>query len=653
MKQKISLKTKILTGCGLMLFLSLLTVFFLSGDNYELLRGVFLGGDLSGEELQEKLQGLGFRGHITVILLSMLQVICVVLPAEPVQVLAGLSFGLPLGLLLCMTGVMLGNTVIYIIYRVYGEKVREYFMKNLDIDFEHAATSDRVVLIILILYVLPAIPYGMICFFAASVGMKYPRFALVTFIGSLPSEFIGVWLGHFAIVSGWAVSLAVFAALLALLALAFAFRKKLFAKVNAYIAKHNVKKGKNIVCFYKSSKLTVPYIISRIAYFFYGMRVELTDLVGEDIRTPCVVLCNHGSFVDFAYAGTLLRKKSPNFIVARLYFYRSIFGKILRSFGCFPKSMFTLDFESTKNCIAVIKKGGMLAMMPEARLSTVGRFEDIQPGTYGFLGKMNVPIYTVVIHGDYLADPKWGKGIRRGSRVEATLELLMTAEEAAALDEQEIRERVEARLGYDEFKWLDAHPEVHYRSRRLAEGLENILVRCPFCGASYTLTTKGRTITCERCGHAAVMDDRYAFADAKPFANFADWYDWQRETLRREIEESEDYRLTSEVEFRLPSKDGKKTLRHAGEGVCTLTSEGLTYVGTKDGEQTEIRVPLRQIYRLLFGAGENFEVYLGSEIQYFVPTERRSAVEWYMASMILWDMAYQTEAVNQQGGTLR
>jgi hypothetical protein len=43
-------------------------------------------------------------------------------------------------------------------------------------------------------------------------------------------------------------------------------------------------------------------------------------------------------------------------------------------------------------------------------------------------------------------------------------------------------------------------------------------------------------------------------------------------------------------------------------------------------------------YRLLFGAGEDFEVYVGETIHYFVPDERRSCVEWYMASAILYDL---------------
>ncbi|MBR4079924.1 MAG: hypothetical protein IKK29_06890, partial [Christensenellaceae bacterium] len=76
---------------------------------------------------------------------------------------------------------------------------------------------------------------------------------------------------------------------------------------------------------------------------------------------------------------------------------------------------------------------------------------------------------------------------------------------------------------------------------------------------------------------------------------------------------------------------------NAGAGICTLSRSGLTYRGTRDGELYEVSFSIRKVYRLLFGAGENFEIYDGTEILYFVPTVKRSAVEWYMTSMILCD----------------
>ena len=76
-------------------------------------------------------------------------------------------------------------------------------------------------------------------------------------------------------------------------------------------------------------------------------------------------------------------------------------------------------------------------------------------------------------------------------------------------------------------------------------------------------------------------------------------------------------------------------LHHAGRGIATLDSQGLTYIGTKYGEPFEILFPISSIYRLLFGAGENFEIYIGQDIYYFIPDERRCAVDFYVASAIL------------------
>ena len=44
---------------------------------------------------------------------------------------------------------------------------------------------------------------------------------------------------------------------------------------------------------------------------------------------------------------------------------------------------------------------------------------------------------------------------------------------------------------------------------------------------------------------------------------------------------------------------------------------------------------LEQVYRILFGAGEDFEIYDGKELYYFVPENKRSCVMWYMVSEIL------------------
>ncbi len=628
-------KGKLFASLSFIPILLLLYLFLFTGDNKEILKTVF-SNDLTNDEIQEHLSEFGIRGQITVSILAMLQVVIAVLPAEPIQVVAGLTFGFWIGTLACLVGVVVGNTVIYALYKVYGDKLRSYFNKNLDIDFDSASTTYKVSLVIFILYFLPAIPYGMICFLAATLGMKYPKFIVVTTLGALPSVCIGVGLGHIALESSWIVSVVVFAVLLVILAFVMIKKDYFMAKINDFLKKKKEPySSKTVVRKYSHHRLTIPYIIFRLLVlgkikFRWSKKVE-------KVEHPSIVLCNHGAFIDFAYAGTVLKKDSPNFIVARLYFYKKLVGKILRSVGCFPKSMFATDTESAMNCMRVIKAGGVLAMMPEARLSTVGKFEDIQDSTFSFLKKMGVTVYTIKIRGDYLAKPKWASGIRRGSLVEAELDLLFTPEDLKTMEVSEIKEKTTAALYYDEFEWLKAHPELHYRSKRMAKGLENILSVCPVCKARHSIVTDKNTVKCEKCSLSTEVGERYEFKHSVPFANFAEWYEWQCEYVKNEIDSNENYSISSKVELRHASNDGKTLLTLAGEGVCTLTKDGLTYTGTEWGENIEKQFPLSQIYRILFGSGEDFEVYLGKEIYYFTPEEKRSCVDWYITSAALYD----------------
>ena len=626
-------KDKLWIALGLVAFIALLMLFIFSGDNLDLLKSIFFD-DLSDEALQDKIDIFSWSDYTMIVILAALQVICAVLPAEPVQVLSGVSFGFPVGLLCCMLGVLIGNTFIFLAHKLFGDKLRSFFVKKLHLDLEKIAQSRKCVLIVFILYFLPAIPYGMICFFAATTGMRYRRYITVTLLGALPSVCIGVGLGYMTIASGWMVSLGIFAVLIILLVIVGLKRDVLFAKVNNYADTHKVT-TQNTVRKPNGFVLGLLYFSIRFYYRLCGVRIKAANKVGRPEK-PAIILCNHGSFIDFIFAAALIRKDKPNFVIARLYFYDKTLRWLLKTIGGFPKSMFALDPASTKNCLKVLKSGGILAMMPEARLSTTGRFEDIQEGTYSFIKKAGVPVYTIKFGGDYFADPKWGKGFRRGAVVEAELDILYTAEQVKQLTVEEVKAGVEKRLDYNEFEWLKGRPTLHYRSKHMAEGLENILTVCPVCGKKYTLTTKREKIFCEECGYLTSLDDRYRFAGDFQFADLAQWYDWRKDLLRKEIAENEDFALTSQVELRLPSK-GRGLTRPAGQGVCTLSRAGLTYCGTKDGEACALYFSVSSIYRLLFGAGVNFETYNGTEILFFVPEEKRSCVDWYIASMLLYD----------------
>ena len=623
-------KIKIFAGIGLLIVLAGLLVFLFAGKNFDVLKEIFNTG-ATKEEIRLAIGKLGWRAYFVVFIISAFQVVLTFVPAEPLHVIAGVSFGLWKGGLVCLAGIMFGNTIIYILYKIFGSKLTDFFASNIELDLRSAKNSTKIAFIVILLYCLPAIPYGLICFFAATMGMKYPKYIFITGIGSIPSLILDVGLGHITMATSWIVSISVFVVIIILLIVMFRYKKQIFNKVNQYIHKSQEKEKYRVGQY----NAVVYHLATTFAYGYLKTKVKMKKKKNvKKLDKPCIVLCNHGSFYDFLFAGKLIKNTQPHFIVARMYFHHKKLAWIASRTGAFPKSMFTTDIENSKNCLKVILGKGVLAMMPEARLSTVGKFEGIQETTYKFIQKMNVPVYTIKSSGAYLAKPKWGDKIRRGALIETELNLLLDDGQAKNMTCQEIKDKVENALRYDEWQWLEEHPEVKYKHKTLAEGVENVLCICPKCLKRYCLTTKGKTITCQCCGLNVEMDNRYGLSGVE-FKNIAEWYEWQTQQFRKEIETKNDFCLKAKVELRHLSKDGKSCTRYGGKGTCILTKEGLKYSGTDDGLIVEKMFEMKNIYRILFGAGEDFEIYDGNEIYYFVPENKRSCVAWYIVSGLL------------------
>lgn len=391
------------------------------------------------------------------------------------------------------------------------------------------------------------------------------------------------------------------------------------------------------------SRLLNAFILAGLKLWL-GRRIKYKMIRNVDkLERPSIVLCNHGSFIDFAYFALSLGMVKPHVVATRQYFYGKKLGRFLKRLGCIPKSLFTNDVESIKNCLQVLKNNGILVICPEARLSTAGDFEDIQPGTMGFLRKMgaNATIYTIKFGGDYLAMPKWARRgnkryIRKGSLVEAELNQLFAKGESMQVTPDEFERKVLSALDYNNFEWLKQHPELRYPQGNLAEGLENLLYRCPKCNSEFTLTSSENTLSCSHCGFSNTMDDRYVFtAKESKFSNLQQWYYWQKDVLKNQIDVDPDFELRDTVTLFHSSKDGRKQLREAGKGECVFNKFGLTYTGTDSGEEITKFFPINSIYRLMFGAGADFEIYEGDEFWYFVPPDGRTCVKWYVASTIL------------------
>ena len=362
-------------------------------------------------------------------------------------------------------------------------------------------------------------------------------------------------------------------------------------------------------------------------------KARLNDV--DKIEPPYLLIYNHPSKFDFAYALLPLFPKKINSIIAYYYFCNYRFGRLLHHMGGFPKFLYHPDVSSIKNIKRVIRDKGILGIAPEGRLSAYGCMESLAPATEKLVKHLGVPVVMAKINGAYLTFPKWSKKVRRG-RVEIEYEQILTAEEIKQMSAEEIKQVLNEKLYYDDFKWQE-EKKIYYKGKNLAEGLEHLLYICPVCKEEFTFSAKGNDLTCSSCGVHVHLNNYYEFEADNPLIpkNIRDWYLYQKAVEKKNVERV-NYLLESRVTLKFPDPAGKGFTK-VGEGVTVMTEKGVTYTGTINGELKTVYFKIENIPAILFGINEDFEIYHDNTLYYFIPENIRECVKWSVVGEAMYN----------------
>lgn len=365
-------------------------------------------------------------------------------------------------------------------------------------------------------------------------------------------------------------------------------------------------------------------------FFKIKNRLRINRKTVRKIKGPMIVIANHPSRPDFIYSIAAMYPLRLNVVVARYYTFIPKINALIKRFRVIPKNLYNPDSSTIKGIIGVIRQGGSVLLMPEGRLSSDGTKGIMPDGIHKLVKKMEVPLVLVKINGAFMTGGKWITSRRRG-RIEVTASVLLSKEEVVALSAEEIRQIIDQSLEYNDYLWLEKRPEIGYKGKSLASGLENILYLCPNCQSEFTLKPHKHQFTCAHCGYSVTLNRRYRFeSDKQPviFTTILDWFNYQKQVALRDIEQGK--MLETEVILKNPLSNGKKTeLLEVGKGKCFLNSEGLRYRGTQNGQEVDIFFPISIMPTLLFGCNEDFEIYHDNQFYYFLPIENRlQTVKW-------------------------
>ncbi len=332
------------------------------------------------------------------------------------------------------------------------------------------------------------------------------------------------------------------------------------------------------------------WLLCMPALIAHRNRLEKVDM--EGIKPPYLLLCNHNAFMDFKVATKATWPHRVNYVVAIDGYLKREW--LLRFIGCVCKRKFTRDLTLVKQLREVTRRGDIAAIYPEARYSLCGT-TSILPESLGKLAKfLKVPVVTLICHGHHINSPFWNLHDRKVKGTQATMKCLYTAEQLEKATPAEILSSLRKEFEYDDYRWQREN-DVHIRYKGRAEGLHKILYQCPHCLAEYRMASHGTTLECKACGkkwelsELGLLEGQDGYTE---FPHIPDWYEWERENVRQEVEDGTyHFECTAHVDT-LP----KDRYIPIGKAHLVHDMEGFRLTGEVEGEPYDLRWPSSELY---------------------------------------------------------
>ncbi len=264
---------------------------------------------------------------------------------------------------------------------------------------------------------------------------------------------------------------------------------------------------------------------------------------------PYLILMNHSSFIDLKIASKIFYPMPYNIVCTS----DALVGKewLMRNIGCIPTQKFVSDITLISDIIHSIKKNRTSVLMyPEAGYTFDGCATPLPRGLGRLFKKLDVPILTVITDGAFLRDPLYNNLQLRKVNVTATLKCLFTQQEVRDLSVEQLDARLDEAFTFDNFENQFKTKTVIDEPFR-ADGLERLLYRCSECETEDKMEGLGTVITCKKCSkqHTLNIYGKLEAKDGKTrFSHIPDWYNWQRECVKHEIESGK-YKLDIDVKI--------------------------------------------------------------------------------------------------------
>jgi 1-acyl-sn-glycerol-3-phosphate acyltransferase len=309
---------------------------------------------------------------------------------------------------------------------------------------------------------------------------------------------------------------------------------------------------------------------------FVWMRLDsqtkITTTVDFRRKDPFVLVANHTYTFDVIQIALPFRHSPAAVSQEFLLSAPGLRWLLLHVAKIIPKSKGEADVRTIRQIFTLVKKGYPIMIMPEGDVTFFGNTRPFEPATAKLIKKLGIDVVCAKVKGGYLSKPRWATGRRRNRYVELRFDTLVTKEQIASMSVEDISHALNAALAHDDYQW-QATVKHLYQGERLAEGFENVIYRCPICGAFHSFEVAGNAIHCRTCNTNAVINE-YGLIEGFPVQTMHELDDMQRpfdEELKLQTFQSngtlqyvdhEIYRRTKKIPVQVAYQAGELHIKH-------------------------------------------------------------------------------------------
>ena len=294
-------------------------------------------------------------------------------------------------------------------------------------------------------------------------------------------------------------------------------------------------------------------------------------------KQPCLILMNHSCFLDLEIAETVMYPRPMNIICTSDGFV----GKnwLMKRIGCIPTNKFVADFVMLKNMkYAIDKLKSSVLMYPEASYSFDGTATPLPDSLGKCLKLLNVPVVMIKTYGAFARNPLYNNLQIRKVNVSADVKYLLSPEEIQQKTPEELNEILKTEFTFDNWKWQQENNVLITEDFR-ADCLNRVLYKCPCCKKEGSMVGKGVNLLCHHCNTKWTLTEKGTLEtenNQQFFTHIPDWYQWQREEVRKEISQGT-YLINTEVDIYMMVNT--KAIYKVGEGTLIHNKEGFKLTG--------------------------------------------------------------------------